>query len=516
MKHTLIKSIVAFSATCLLLVASTGCKKASDFGNINTRTDAAIVPVTAYLLTNALANVGATMSGNAGGIRAGRYAQQFAETQYTDVSVYGTPQLDFGGIYAGSLEDIQKIIDLNSNPVTSGSLAVSTSGSNGNQLGVARIMRAYTYWLITDRWGDIPYSQALKGSDNLTPKYDKQEDIYKSLLAELKGAITSFDAGAPVKGDIFYAGNAAKWKKLANSLRMLISLRMSKQYPSAGQLAATEFSAAVADANGAITTNADNMVQTYDGATTLTTNPWYGALVGRKDDAFSLTFDNILTNLSDGRKAAFATPGPAFPYGLPRNLAVTQDNATAGNSARLFASKTQTTAVVIVPAAYVLFAQAEAVQRGWVTISGQTAESLYNAGITASFAQWGISGAAAYITSGSANFNTGTGGGASIGANTYGSIVGSNALTPTPLERIQLQRYIASFGDGIQAWSEWRRTGVPNLTPTTFATNSPKEIPRRYTYGVGEYAANTASVNEAAARYTGGDAMNSRVWWDKQ
>jgi hypothetical protein len=515
MKYILSKSLVILPAFCLLFAGNVGCKKTSDFGDLNTRTDAAIVPVTAYLLTNALANVGGTMSSNLGGIRAGRYAQQFAETQYTDVSVYGTPQLDFGGIYAGSLEDLQKIIDLNSNPATSGSLAVSTSGSNGNQLGVARIMRAYTYWLITDRWGDVPYSQALKGADILTPKYDKQEDIYKNLLAELKGAIASFDAGAPVKGDIFYAGNAAKWKKLANSLRMLISLRMSKQYPNAGQLAATEFAAAVADPNGAIITNADNLTQTYDGATTLTTNPWYGALVGRKDDAFSLTFDNILTNLADGRKAAFATPGPAFPYGLPRNLAVTQDNATAGNSARLFASKTQTTPIVIVPAAYVLFAQAEAVQRGWVSVSGQTAKSLYEDGITASFAQWGISGAAAYI-SGAANFNSGAGGGASIGVNTYGSIVGANALTPSPLERIQLQRYIASYGDGIQAWAEWRRTGVPNLTPTTFGTNSPKEIPRRFTYGVGEYATNSASVNEAAARYTGGDAMNSRMWWDKQ
>ena len=511
MKNKLFKAILSITFGCVLIMGNSGCKKLSDFGDINTRTDAATVPVTSYLLTNVQSQMGGFMTA---GINPSLYTQMFVETQYTDVSLYQIPQVNFGGIYSGPLQDLQTIIDLNMDGATKGTPAVSTSGSNGNQLAIARILKAYIFWIVTDRWGDVPYSEALKGAKFLTPKYDKQEDIYKDLLKELKESITNFDGGNNAKGDIFYSGNPAKWKKVANTLRMLISLRMSKQFPDPGQFAATEFAAAALDPNGSIITNADNLTQTYDGATAATTNPWFNTLNGRKDYAFSLTFGNILTNLGDNRRASFATPGPAFPYGLIRNDAVTFDNSVGTNPARPFAVKTQTTAVLIIPAAYTLLAMAEAAQRGWVTIPGQSAQNLYEAGVTASFDQWGASGAAAYLA-GAANFNSGAGGGSGIGTNSFGSIVGSDALTPTQLSRIQLQRYIASYGDGIQAWSEWRRTGVPNLKPSVFGSNTPKEIPRRLTYGLGEYANNPASVAAAAARYAGGDIASARVWWDK-
>lgn len=513
MKNKLFKSILSITFGCVLIMGNSGCKKLSDFGDINTRNDAASVPVTSYLLTNVQSQMGNFMTA---GITPSLFAQMFTETQYTDVSLYQIPQINFGPTYSGPLEDLQTIIDLNMDPLTRGSLAVSTSGSNGNQVAIARILKAYIFWTVTDRWGDVPYTEALRGSKFLTPKYDKQEDIYKDLLKELKESISNFDGGINAKGDIFYSGNPAKWKKVANTLRMLISLRLSKQFPDPGQYAATEFSAAALDPNGSVMTNADNLTQTYDGASAITTNPFYNTLVGRKDYAFSLTFSNILTNLGDSRRASFATPGPAFPYGLIRNDAVLFDNSVGTNPARPFALKTQTTPVVIIPAAYTLLAMAEAVQRGWVTIPGQTVETLYNSGVTASFAQWGATGAAAYLSlGGAANFNSGAGGGSNIGTNSYGSIVGSDALTPTPLSRIHLQRYIASFGDGIQAWSSWRRSGVPNLKPSTFGSNTPKEIPRRYTYGLGEYANNPANVAAAAARFAGGDIASARIYWDK-
>lgn len=511
MKNKFIKSIISVSFGCALIMGNTGCKKLSDFGDINTRTDAASVPVTSYLLSNVEANMGNLMTA---GINPSLYAQQFVETQYTDQSLYSIPQINFGPTYTGILEDVQSIINLNTDPATRGSLGVTTSGSNGNQLGIARILRAYIYWTVTDRWGDVPYNEALQGSKFLTPKYDKQEDIYKDLLKELKESINNFDGGNIAKGDIFYAGSASKWKKLANSLRMMISLRLSKQFPDPGQYAALEFQAAVSDPAGSIIVNADNLTLTFDGLTALTSNPWNPILANRKDYAFSLTFNDILTNLSDGRRAVFATSGPSFPYGLERSKAVLFDNSVGTNPSRPFAVKTPTTPVVIVPAAYVLLAMAEAVQRGWVTVPGNTAQALYESGVTASFSQWGASGAATYLA-GAANFTTGAGGGSNIGTNSYGSIVGSDALTPTSISRIHLQRYIASFGDGIQAWSSWRRSGVPNLKPTTFATNTPKEIPRRYTYGSGEYANNPANVGAAAARLTGGDIASARIYWDK-
>ena len=171
-----------------------------------------------------------------------------------------------------------------------------------------------------------------------------------------------------------------------------------------------------------------------------------------------------------------------------------------------------TSPIVILPASYVLLAKAEAVELGW--ISGN-AKDLYESGVTASFEQWNLSTASDYLA-GSAEFNNGAGGGSDIGfISEFPSIVGADANTTSSLERIRLQRYLASFGDGIQAWAEWRRTGIPRLKPTAFGVNTPKEIPRRLTYGTTEYAANPANVAAAAARLSGGDVMNSRMWWDR-
>lgn len=169
-----------------------------------------------------------------------------------------------------------------------------------------------------------------------------------------------------------------------------------------------------------------------------------------------------------------------MPYGLMRDDAIAFSGTVNGNISRPFATRSKTAPVVIVSAASVLLAQAEAVERGWWTSAPKTAQQYYEDGVSASFAQWGASGAASYL-SGAANYSTGAGGGTNIGnSSAFPSIVGADANTTTSLQRIQLQRYLASFGDGIQAWAEWRRTGVPNLKPTAYGTNDPKEIPRRY------------------------------------
>lgn len=516
MKPAYVKSNIVLTAAVALSFLGTGCAKIGDFGDQNTRRDASSIPLPSGLITSAESQIGIIMSSAAiGGLRASLYSQQMAEEQYTDQSTYANPQQDFGGSYAGPFMDLQKVINLNTDPATKSSIAVLSSGSNGNQLGIARILKVYSIWTTTDRWGDVPYSEALKGAANLTPKYDKQSDIYPALLSELKSAMNDFDGGATVKGDILYSGNAVKWKKLANSLRMLIALRMSKVYPNPGDVAATEFVAAATNPNGAITSNADNLTAVYDGKTAIGTNVWYNTLNGRKDYDLSLTLSDILTNMADPRKAAFGTTGAAMPYGLTRDLAVAYAGSVNGALSRPFNVKQPTTPVVIVPAAYVLLAQAEAVERGWWTTSSLSAQALYEAGVTASFAQWGVSGAATYL-GGAASYNSGAGGGNNIGFLAgYPSIVGSDAQTSTPLKRIQLQRYLASYGDGIQAWCEWRRTGVPNLKPTAYAGNNPKEIPRRLVYGVNEYATNPASVSAASALLSGGDIMSARMWWDK-
>jgi len=514
MKYKYLKSFCAYTLL-IASVAMTGCDKLEDFGNTDTRTDASVTPITSNLLTNAQVPIANLFSSTAGGIRGALYAQQWSETQYTDVSIYGNPQLDFGGTYAGSLKDLQSIIDLNTNPSTKSTFNVvgtvaNPLGSNANQIGVATILKSYYLWTITDRWGDIPYSEALKGASNLTPKYDKQEDIYKGLLADLKAAVNGFDDGAPVAGDIFFDGDVDSWKKVANSMRMLIALRMSKVDASTTGIPATEFAAASNDPAGSIVSNAENWTMVYPGGTTLQTNAFYSALNGRKDYALSRTVSDILDNMGDERRSVYGSAGAGFPYGLPRDQAV----AFGSSYAKPFNPTviSSTSPIVILPASYVLLAKAEAVELNW--ISGN-AKDLYEAGVTASFEQWNLSSASAYLA-GNAEFTNGAGGGADIGfVAEFPSIVGADANTTTTLERIRLQRYLASFGDGIQAWAEWRRTGMPRLKPTAFGVNTPREIPRRLTYGTTEYAANPSNVAAAAARLSGGDVMNARMWWDR-
>jgi len=497
-----------------------GCQKLSDFGNTNDRTDASIEPLTSNLLTSALSYIAGYQASVRGGIRCELYAQQWAETQYTDVSTYANPQLDFGGVYSSPLMDLQTIINRNTDPATKSSLFVlgtpnKPNGSNANQIAVATIAKVYLLWITTDRWGDIPYSEALQASADLTPKYDTQEEIYSHMLSDLKNAVAGFDDGPGVDGDFYYNGNNDQWKKLANSLRMLIALRMSKVYPNAGQLAATEFADAANDPAGSIDNNADNFVRSYSGSSVAETNPFYSALNGRKDYALSLTLSDILANMNDPRRNSFGSAGAPFPYGLPREDAVAFGNSVSGAYSKPFAPSfvQATTPVVTIPASYTLLAKAEAAQRGWISGS---AETYYNAGVTASFEQWGVTGADTYLASDEANFATGTGGGNQIGfLGDYPAVPNQDAYTTTPLQRIQLQRYIASFGDGVQAWCEWRRTGIPNLKPTVYATNNPKEIPRRLTYGTSEYALNKDNVEAAAALLSGGDVMNARMWWDQ-
>jgi hypothetical protein len=215
-----------------------GCNKLKDFGSTNINPNASTTPIVGALLTNVQASIG----GYAALTRPGLYAQYFSETQYTDVSLYSLPQLAFSGTYAGELYDLQNIINQN---------------VSNNQSVVARILQQYIFWTLTDRWGDIPYSEALTG--NPTPKYDRQEDVYKGMINTLKAAVDQFDASSPITGDIVYNGNVGNWRKLANTLRMAMALRLSKVYPSPTGYAATEFKAALGHSAGVIKCPNDNL-----------------------------------------------------------------------------------------------------------------------------------------------------------------------------------------------------------------------------------------------------------------
>lgn len=471
MKKISIQRLVVLPLALGLFFSS--CKRySSDFGDTNVDPGVTGSPILAALLTNVEANV----AGYASMTRGGLYCQYFSETQYTDVSLYSLPQINFEGDYSGILYDLENIIKTN---------------TSNNMTQVARILKAYLFSTLTDRWGDIPYSQSLKG--NGTPTFDKQADIYPAMIQELTEAVASFDNLSGISGDILYSGNATKWKKFGNSLRLRLALQLTKKFPAAGGYAAVQFNAALNDAAGLITDNADNLVVVHPGGNFK--SPWYNLYDGRKDYGESAPMVSLLSAIGDGRQSVFGTSTTGVPYGRLRSYVDPWTSANPNWSRILADSKRpETGSVVVFPASEVWLARAEAADRGWTS---ENMNTMYQAGINASFAQWGLSApSAAYFTQTDVALAAAAGTGANI-------------------KNLAIQQYIAAYPDGLRGWNLWRRTGYPVLTPAPDATNSSKQIPRRYTYGQTTYGSNTTNTNTAAGLLPGGDTQDSKIWWDQ-
>lgn len=470
-------------AVTLLVLQS--CTKFDDFGRTNQNPNATTEPITSALLTNALSGLGNTVWGNGITISGGLYAQYFSETQYTEASRYVKPVFNMDGFYAGAMYDLQNIINYNSDAETAPKAL--ENGSNANQIAIARILKAYYFWILTDTYGDIPYFEALKGEGNLT--YDKQSEIYPALINELKQAVDQFDAGPAVKGDILYNGNVARWRKFANSMRLLMALRMSKVNANLGK---TEFAAALSHSAGVIELNSDNAAMVAPGGVYNHPLYQYYAITQRDDYAVSKTIYDFLNTNSDARAAAFGSSTIGFPYGLTRDQAVAFATANA-NFARLLhpSKRTATSPIVIIGAAHVYLARAEAAQLGW---TAENAANMYSLGIQRSWEQWGVFSQAAF--------------------DAYMALPAVSLAAGNALQKIQLQQWIAWFPNGTQGWANWRRTGVPALTP---APGAGLPIVRRIPYGPNDYNFNLANVTVAGALYTVGgqpDSQDAKVWWD--
>lgn len=475
------KKIIYGLGIATTVLAFQSCDKIKDFKDTNTNPNQTTSPIPSALLTNVESNMGANLVFDAGGANtgAGLYGQYFSETQYTEVSRYGKPNYNYDAYYVGPLEDLQNIINYNTDPATAGTAA--TFGSNKNQIAIARILKAQYVKFLTDVTGDLPYVNALKGQSGvITTTYDAQQTIYTDLIKELKEAVDQFDNGPTVQGDIIFSGDVSKWKKYGNSLRLLIAINMMKVDANAAK---TEFLSALGHSGGVISTNADNVVINYPGGTF--PNPFYNYynITQRFDFAESKTMTDILTAGTDQRINAYGSSSKGFPYGLTRDDAIAFANSNPDWAMILNDAYRQTNSpLVVLSAGYINLVRAEAAARGWTTESVAT---LVSNGINASFQQWGQSGADAVITA-----------------------------TGTDLTKIVTQEWIAGYPNGKEAWNIFRRTGIPALVPAPGQT----AIPRRAPYGTNDYSYNAGNVATAAATYTVNgvpDSQYGRIWWDK-
>jgi hypothetical protein len=484
-----IRYISRLAFLILFLLSLGACE--SDFEQINRDPNNPTSVPTAYLLSSAqqslikeVYGMGTTSGWDATGMR---YMQMWSSTLYTEIDRYVDIEGDFTLFYKGGLADLTEYIRLNTDEATR--VAAAASGANQNQIAVARIMKAWTFQMITDIWGDIPYSQALKGLSYATPVYDAQADIYADLIKELDEATAQIDESAgSIEGDIIYDGDMASWKRFAQSLKLRVGMRMSEVAP---ELAAKTVQEALAA--GVFASNSEQAGFQYLSSQPNFSHWYYTHFIGTPTLSVANTMIDKLLGNNDPRLQAYAREKEngggyvGIPYGVSAAVAGSIGNRNVSSPGiRIISADAR---MVIQSYAEVLFIQAEAAARGWI---GGNAEELYKAAITASMEYWDASPAAitAYLQQPGVAFD----------AANFRKSIGE-------------QKWLALYMQGLEAWAEWRRLDYPALLPAPAAANG-RQIPRRRGYPLQEVSLNRANYDAAVARQ-GPDVMETRVWWDK-
>ena len=513
----IMKKIFSYSLLIILSVLGVSCDKGLENLNKNKTSPTSVDPV--FLLNNAIINSSFPV-----------------KTLVFDIGIVQQMVSPNGGVLAGANFN-QDSRDVTTQPLWAVyyqnvikytyDVIINTKDipARSNLYNMARIYQAYSFMILTDEYGDIPYTEAGTGysDQNFLPKYEAQQDIYTNLIQELTDASAALNtAGVVENADLLYSGDIAKWKKFGYSLLLRAGMRLTKV-----DAAKAQTTVAAAFAGGVILGNADNAYIRHDANYN---QPIGGTLNGSEAANFYLTkpFVDELKNTSDPRLQAIAiryvgaTSGngqtvasgstdPAQQIGMP----IGKDNgtivaqATADGLASFYdysqADRRRilktTSPVFLVTAAQTNLLLAEANFRGWIT--GGTAAQYFSDGIKAHMDQMAIYDANSAVSA--------TAGDTYIAANPLGA--------GTELEQINTQYWIASFLNGPEAFANFRRSGFPALAPNPYGQPNNPDVPngtfiRRLTYPTTELSINTTNVNAAIATQ-GLDKLSTRVWWDK-
>lgn len=493
---------------CGVLVAAVACDNShitSINSNPNNPTDAPAGAV----FTNA-AQTAAHWVGNGRDLRSTEWvAQHLSEVQYPDEDRYSRLQGPsttsyFDDAYFQELQDLRKVIQK------------GQAGGNPAIWGPATVLQIWVFEYLTDLWGDIPYSQAL-GADSvggtLAPAYDKQSDIYASFFSRLADAVSameSTDSTGLGAADPIYGGDLTAWVKFANSLRLRLAMRIVNVDPADAN---TQLAAALADPGGIFASNDDNAKMPWPGDGVYD-NPWADNFKTRDDHRMSRTLMNEMVPFGDPRVPIYAQPVldstiypngyGGMPNGLNADTAGTWFNVASRPGVIFYPGATSYGTfgdgsglhrpTYLMTFAEVEFTKAEAAARSMGGLSPAEAATDYYGGIQASMDQWGVTDEAAVTV--------------------FEAQPGVAFVTGTPgLDEIAIQKYVALYGDGTQAWAEWRRTCQP-VTLHAGPNAIVSFVPRRFEYSQTEYSVNAANVNAALAAMGGPDDFATRMWWD--
>lgn len=393
-------------------------------------------------------------------------------------------------------------------------------------IAFAKLLRVAIMHRVTDSYGPIPYSN-LENNETITVEYDAQKDVYAKMFEELDAAIEALGrnmtlpAEAWNRYDAVYYGNIAQWVKYANSLKLRMAMRLSYVDEAAARTKASE-----AISGGVILANADNAaMHAAENRTTLIYNDWADHRVG----ADILCY---MTGYKDPRLEKMFLPNDNGRYvGIRIGIDVASKSAAVNKYSNMIV--TSATPYMWLNAAETAFLRAEYELR-WG--SAETARSLYEEGVRLSFEERGAAGADAYLADTeskpapysdplSAHSVSLRQSEITVAWETAGEDDDAEAIRERNLERIITQKWIAIFPLGVEAWSEYRRTGYPRLLPAvenkSGGTVDLARGARRLPYPVEEYQRNGANLQSAIQLLDSetqgsrkGDIMGTRVWWD--
>ncbi|WP_457067075.1 SusD/RagB family nutrient-binding outer membrane lipoprotein [Hymenobacter sp. UYAg731] len=402
-------------------------------------------------------------------------------------------------LYAGTLADAQNIIE-------------NGSKNGPAYTGIAKLMKAYNFALVTDLWGDVPYSQALQLSSFQQPRFDKQEYIYKgntelgiqSLFDLVRDGLVDLDkpAGATIPtatDDLIYRGDLSKWKKFGNTLLLKFALQISKKDPTLATAVIKEVLAK--GPTNYISDNADDFQLAF-GTTVGNQNPFYSYNVTNRpnDQMASKRFIDSLNLRKDPRLPRFYTNSPANALATTTDfgLFTGYNNGGPGTIAGVGNRSVYNTYLVggsgeapvrMLTNFQTKFILAEAAV---LLNTGEVAQTRFTEAIRASMTKAGVD--PAVIT-------------AYLAAPTSQRYVTLAGTADQQRNQIVSQKWISLLGNGYEAWNDYRRTGYPRLQPVDNPSPDSPVIPQRFFYTLTEIQSNASNVPSPRP------SLTAPVWW---
>ena len=469
-----------------VLVLASACTK--NLSSLNNNPKAAVnVPSSSVFLVGQknLVDYSTTTSSSQAPFRV--FAQTWTENSYTTearyiLSAYNSPDGWWNALYSSVLNNLTQAKNLYANDLLDAPI-------KKNNMLIAEILRIYTYNMLVNTYGNIPYSES-ENRNIPFPKYDDAKTVFYDLLNRLDTCITglSLDAGAMGSADQIYKGSVVAWKKFAATQKLKMAMMIADVDATT---AAKKVQEAVAA--GVFQSNSDNAKFPYQASPTGNTNPIWQALVnsGRHDYAPAALMVNTLLAWKDPRLPLFYTKDPSGNYsGGVAGAANNYVNLSTFSSQWLAA----TYAGDILDYPETEFLLAEAVERG-MAVSG-TAESHYNAGVTASIQFWG---------------------GTVADANTYlaQTAVAYKTAAGNYKQKIGYQKWIALNNRGWDAWTEIRRLHYPDINTVSQPLGATGQMPLRFYYPTNEQSSNQNNWSTAVKAQSGSTADNvsTKLFW---